>query len=133
MKTTGILILMSLFVFATMAFAKGDDLSTTMMPKVYVKRSQSILNAALVYYGDFYTETDLARVETLLKEREVQLKENNFWLAYISSAEVYNEKLSDIDVYNDWVNNLKSEDFKRLANYYFNEKEFKRFVLNPEK
>jgi predicted Zn-dependent peptidase len=54
-------------------------------------------------------------------------------VSFISSAEVYNEKLSDIDQYNDWVNNLKSEDFKRLANYYFNEKEFKRFVLNPEK
>ena len=79
-------------------------------------------------------ELNLSKIkETLLKEREVQLKENNFWVSFISSAEVYNEKLSDIDQYNDWVNNLKSEDLKRLANYYFNEKEFKRFVLNPEK
>jgi len=71
--------------------------------------------------------------ETLIKERETQLKENNFWLTYISSAESYNEALSDIDLWNDWVNGLKSDDFKRIANAYFNDKEFKRFVLNPGK
>jgi len=71
--------------------------------------------------------------ETLLKEREIQLKDNNFWASYIMNADIYNEQLSDIDQYNDWVNSLKSEDFKRFANFYFNDKEFKRFVLNPEK
>ncbi|PBQ32572.1 peptidase M16 [Sphingobacteriaceae bacterium] len=79
-------------------------------------------------------EINLGKIkETLLKEREVQLKENNFWLGYISSADIYNEQLSDIDQYNNWVNALKSDDFKRLANLYFNESSFKRFVLNPEK
>ena len=71
--------------------------------------------------------------ETLLKEREVQLKENSFWSAYMLNADIYKEQLSDIDLYNGWVNSLKSDDFKRLANFYFNDKEFKRFVLNPEK
>jgi zinc protease len=71
--------------------------------------------------------------ETLLKEREVQLKENSFWLSYISSADIYKEELSDIDQYVTWVNSLKSEDFKRWANLYFNDKEYKRFILNPEK
>ena len=71
--------------------------------------------------------------ETLLKEREVQLKENSFWSAYVLNADMYKEQLSDIDLYNDWVNALKSDDFKRLANFYFNDKEYKRFVLNPEK
>ena len=71
--------------------------------------------------------------ETLLKERETQLKENNFWLSYISSADIYDEQLSDVDQYTSWVNGLKGEDFKAFANFYFNDKEFKRFVLNPEK
>ena len=70
--------------------------------------------------------------ETLLKEREVQLKENSFWSAYMMNADIYKEQLSDVDLYNTWVNALTSEDFKRLVNFYFNEKEFKRFVLNPE-
>lgn len=70
--------------------------------------------------------------ETLLKEREVQLKENGFWLSYILGAELYKEALSDLDQYTAWVNGLKSEDFKRLANFYFNDNELKRFVLDPE-
>lgn len=79
-------------------------------------------------------EVNLGKIkETLLKERETQLKENNFWLSYILSADVFNESLADLDLYKDWVNALKGEDFKRLANTYFNDKEFKRFVLNPEK
>jgi zinc protease len=80
------------------------------------------------------SETNLGKIrETLLKERETQLKENGFWQSYILSAEIYNEPLADIDLYNDWVKNLKGDDFKRIANTYFNDKEFKRFVLNPEK
>ncbi|MBS1651718.1 MAG: insulinase family protein [Bacteroidetes bacterium] len=71
--------------------------------------------------------------ETLLKERETQLKENNFWLSVISQADAYNEQVSEIDQYTAWVNNLKGEDFKKLANTYLNDSEFKRFVLNPEK
>lgn len=71
--------------------------------------------------------------ETLLKEREVQLKENSFWMVYVLNSDIYNEPLSDMEQYNSWVNALKSEDFKRLADFYFNDKEFKRFVLDPEK
>lgn len=80
------------------------------------------------------SEINLGKIkETLLKERETQLKENNFWLSYILSSDIYNEQLADIDTYNNWINALKSDDFKRIANTYFNDKEFKRFVLNPEK
>jgi zinc protease len=69
--------------------------------------------------------------ETLLKEREVQLRENNFWLNYICYSEVYKEQLSDIDLFKTWVNALKKDDFSRLAKLYFNDNEMKRFVLNP--
>ncbi|MBA2613894.1 MAG: insulinase family protein [Bacteroidetes bacterium] len=79
-------------------------------------------------------EINLGKIkETLLKEREAQLKENRFWLSYISSSDTYNESLNDIDVYNDWVKALNSNELKRLTNAYFNDKEFKRFVLDPEK
>lgn len=79
------------------------------------------------------SDVNLGKIkETLLKEREVQLKQNNFWLSYIYNSEVFNEQLSDLDTYTAWVNSLKSEDFKRMANFYFKDSEFKRFVLNPE-
>ncbi len=61
------LIAAALILMSTLSFAQ--DLSQTMMPKTYIKRSKPILNVALVYYGDFYTEADLDRVEKLYKER----------------------------------------------------------------
>ena len=79
-------------------------------------------------------DINLAKIkETLLKERETQLKDNNFWIGYINTFVLYNEALADIDLFTKWVNSLKSEDFKKLANLYLDDKEFKRFVLNPEK
>lgn len=49
--------------------AKSEDLSQSMMPKKYTKRNEPILNAVLVYYGDYYTESDLERVQNLLEDR----------------------------------------------------------------
>jgi len=71
--------------------------------------------------------------EGFLKERETQVKENNFWLSYITQAEKDGEKFSDLDLYNNWVNNLKGDDFKKFATKYINDKEMKQFILNPEK
>lgn len=61
------MIIFFLIVMSSLSFAQ--DLSQTMMPKTYIKRSKAILNVALVYYGDFYSEDDLDRVEKLYKER----------------------------------------------------------------
>src|SRR5690606_17472113 len=77
--------------------------------------------------------TDLGKVkETLLKERELELQKNEFWLHYVSSTVMYNETLKDLDVYNDWVKALKPEKFSELAKTFFVEEELKRFVLYPE-
>jgi len=78
--------------------------------------------------------TNLTKIkETLIKEREVQLKDNGFWMQYILFADINQEKLSDLDVYTQWVNALKGEDFKRLAETYFKNETLKKFILNPEK
>lgn len=80
------------------------------------------------------SEVNLNKIkETLLKEREEELKQNNFWLSFISNTDAYKEQLADLDLFENWVKSLKSEDFKRLANFYFQDNEFKQFVLSPEK
>lgn len=66
--------LIGLLFMTTLAIAQqvqppADDLSQTSMPKTYLKRTQPVLNAALVYYGEFYSEEDLARVAALLTKR----------------------------------------------------------------
>lgn len=70
--------------------------------------------------------------ETFIRERETYLKENSFWLSAISSSANYGEDINEITQYNSWVNALKSNDFKRLANQYFDMKNYASFVLNPE-
>lgn len=80
------------------------------------------------------SEENLVKVkEGFLKERELALKENNFWMSYISQAEETGESISDIDKYNEWVNALKKEDFKAFINKFILDSELKQFVLNPEK
>jgi zinc protease len=79
-------------------------------------------------------EKNLTKVkETFLRERELYLKENNFWLQTISQNAMNNESLSEILDYNKWVDALKGDDFKVWAQKYFNMDEYKRFVLVPEK
>lgn len=48
---------------------RDDNLSLVSNPKLYAKRDKPILNIALVYYGDYYTEEDLTRVQALLETR----------------------------------------------------------------
>jgi zinc protease len=71
--------------------------------------------------------------EGFLKERETQIKENNFWLNYMASSDMNEEPLNELDAFEAWVNALKSDDFKRLAEKYLPDNELKQFVLNPEK
>jgi zinc protease len=79
-------------------------------------------------------EKNLLKIkETFLREREVALKENGFWMGAISQSAMNGENISEILEYNKWVNNLKGEDFKAWAEKYFNMDEYKRFVLVPEK
>ena len=45
------------------------SLTKSMMPLCYHKRNTSELNVALLYYGDFWSLSDLERIEPILKER----------------------------------------------------------------
>ncbi len=79
-------------------------------------------------------EKNLVKIkETFIRERETYLKENFFWLGAISQSAMNNESIAELNNYTTWVNSLNSDDFKRLANKYFNMDEYKRFVLLPEK
>lgn len=71
--------------------------------------------------------------ELMLKEREAALKENRFWLSLIVNGIKDNEKVSEIKNYDAQIGALKSDDFKRLATKHFDDKNFGKVVLYPEK
>lgn len=71
--------------------------------------------------------------ELMLKGRESDLKENRFWLSLITSSLKDNEQVSEIKNFNSQIDALKSDDFKRLALKYFDNKNYGQVVLYPEK
>jgi zinc protease len=77
---------------------------------------------------------DLVKVkEGLIKEREVNLKQNNFWLAALVQSAANQENILELNDFNKQVESLTSDDFRKLATQYFNMSNYAKFVLNPVK
>lgn len=70
--------------------------------------------------------------QTFIRERETALKENSFWLAAMVSADKNNEKITEMDSYNEWVNSLKGPDFIQFADKYFKTDNYAKLILMPE-
>jgi zinc protease len=70
--------------------------------------------------------------ETFLRERETNLKENRFWMSYLSSSYQNGMDLMDLNKYNEWVNALKGSDFKKLAKKYIKKGKLVKFTLKPD-
>ena len=78
------------------------------------------------------SEDDLLKVkELLLKEREVNLKQNQFWMQAILQGDIDREDIRELNDFNTQIQNLKSDDFRRLATKYFDDTNFAKFVLYP--
>ena len=79
-------------------------------------------------------EKNLTKIkETALRERETNLKENQFWLSLMSSSAQNGEEVTEILGYNDWVNKLSVADMNAFAAKYLKLDNYARFVLRPEK
>ncbi|MEO5674720.1 MAG: insulinase family protein [Chitinophagales bacterium] len=80
------------------------------------------------------SNADVLKVrELLIREREVNLKQNNFWLQAIMQSDMNHEELSELDDFKPQIENLKSDDYKRLASKYFEGSNLAQFVLYPAK
>jgi len=71
--------------------------------------------------------------ETQIREREVNLKENNFWLSALDGMYYYNENPERILDRITYINALTAADIQHAAQTYFTRKNMAKFVLNPEK
>jgi zinc protease len=80
------------------------------------------------------SDKDLTKLkETSRVEREVNLKENRYWLQAIGIKYSAGEDFLELNEYPKIVEGLKSEDLKNAANQYLNTNEFATFKLFPEK
>lgn len=66
------------------------------------------------------------------RQRELSLKKNSFWKGIISNYIQYNENPVELLNYNNWVDEITSEDIKQAATQYLN-KDVAQVVLYPEK
>jgi zinc protease len=79
-------------------------------------------------------EKNLVKIkETALRERETNLKENQFWLSLMSSSAQNGEDVTEILSYQDWVNKLSTADIQTFAAKYLQLDNYARFILLPEK
>ncbi len=67
------------------------------------------------------------------RQLELQLRENNFWLSYLQSSAALNKNPEMILNYLNSLGEVNQESTKISANKYFNQNNFIRLILLPEK
>ena len=87
---------------------------------------------SLKNYGT--TDAYLTKVtETQIRQREISLKDNNFWLNSLQSYYFNGDDPADIMKYSDLVRGLTANDIRQAARNYLNDKNYVNVVLYPEK
>ena len=83
--------------------------------------------------GPSQTDVDKVR-EQLIRAREVDLKQNGFWLANIAGRDQAKEDIAGLGApYDDMIKRLTAAQIQAAAKQYFNVTNYARFVLLPEK
>jgi zinc protease len=91
-----------------------------------IKEVESVLTAGS-------DDKNLVKIkETFLRERETNLKENRFWMSYVSTSYQNGMDVMDMNKYNEWVNALKGSDFKKMAKKYIKKGKLVKFTLKPD-
>lgn len=70
--------------------------------------------------------------ETLRREQETQLKENNYWLSVINQYSYYNEPLTQVLEFQKQLDKVTPKTVQEAAKKYLNLDGLKQFILYPE-
>ena len=78
-------------------------------------------------------EADLNKVkETMIRERETQLKENGFWIGYLQNHYINGSKILSFEEYKALVNSMTVKKIKVIANRYLNTENYVQVYLTPK-
>jgi len=95
--------------------------------------SQTVLNEMKKIKEEGPTETDLNKVkETLIRERETQVKENNFWLTYLQNHYLYGNNILSLEEYKTLVNSFTVKKIQAIAKRYLDTENYVRVALIPK-
>lgn len=80
------------------------------------------------------TEEDMNKIkETLIRERETDLKKNDWWVRKLENLYYFDEPKTSFADFNDNVKAVTNEEIKAAAIKYFNMKNYVKVYLKPEK
>ncbi|MBI4947494.1 MAG: insulinase family protein [Bacteroidetes bacterium] len=101
-------------------------------------RADELIKVAMQVIEDIKTkgaeDIDVTKVKEMLKkERETNIKENEFWLSYISGSYENEENVLDIFEYDKFLESISSESLKQSAIKYYDKTNFAKFLMMPEK
>jgi len=101
-------------------------------PDSIKKLTQTVLDEMVKIKKDGPTEVDLNKVkETLIRQRETQLKENSFWLTSLQNHFLFDDKLLSLEEYKTFINSFSAAEIKAIANKYLNTESYVRVALTP--
>jgi len=101
-------------------------------PDSIKKLTQTVLDEMVKIKKDGPTEVDLNKVkETLIRQRETQLKENSFWLTSLQNHFLFDDKLLSLEEYKTFINSFSIPDIKAVANKYLNTDSYVEVALTP--
>jgi zinc protease len=102
-------------------------------PENIEKLSQTVLDEMNKIKKEGPTETDLNKVkETLIRERETQVKENSFWLSDLQNHYLSGNALLSLDEFKALVNSFTLKKIQAVANKYLNTDKYVEVYLTPK-
>ncbi len=103
-------------------------------PNKQDKLSKVVLKQMEILMKKGPSEENLNKVkEQLIRERETDVKKNNWWIRKIENLYYYDDPKTSLDKFNEMVNAVNANDIKELANKYFSMSNYVKVYLKPEK
>lgn len=97
------------------------------------KLSGTVLDEMSKIRKDGPMESDLNKVkETMIRERETQVKENGFWLSYLQNHYIYGNRILSLEEYKSLVNSITVKKIKAVANKYLDTANYVQVNLTPK-
>jgi len=111
----------------TISISYGTD------PEKLDELKQAVFDEIRDFAQNGPSEEELAKAkEKMLREREVALRENRFWLNILSNTYFFKDgDFSDFGTYENTVKNLSAESVKKAFNTYFDFKNYVSVALEP--
>ena len=101
-------------------------------PDSISKLAETVLDEMAKIKKNGPTEEDLNKVrETLIRERETRLKENNFWISSLQNLYLNGDRLLTLEEYKTFLNSFTGKDIKKIASKYLDTENYVKVALTP--